>query len=111
TALLVELPAEVTQRLLRLLSPEDLAEARQLMGYPEESVGRLMTPEYISVRPEMSFQEALDHIRKTGSDSETFNLIYVTDAAGVLVDVLRLRRLILGEPEEPVSSALTRQFV
>src|SRR4051794_38019445 len=52
TELLLELPSQATRRLLNLLSPEDLAEARNLLGYPEQSVGRLMTPDYVSVRPD-----------------------------------------------------------
>jgi len=111
TALLEELPAEVTQRLMKLLSPEDLAEARQLLGYPEESVGRLMTPDYIAVRPEMTISEALAHIRKTGRDSETFNLIYVTDERGTLLDSLRVRRLILADPDVRVASIMDGKFV
>ena len=58
TSLLEELPAEVTQRLLTLLSPEDLREARTLLGYPEESVGRLMTPDHVAIRAEWTIQEA-----------------------------------------------------
>ena len=50
TALLGELPGQLTQKLLNLLSPDDLREARQLLGYPEESIGRLMTPDYVAVR-------------------------------------------------------------
>ncbi len=111
TALLEELPASVTQRMMRLLSPDDLSEARQLLGYPEDSVGRLMTPNYITVHPWMTFQEALDHIRKTGKDSETFNVIYVCDEQDKLIDVLRLRRIILGSPEDKVESILNHQYV
>ena len=54
TAMLEELPAKVTRRLMQLLSPEDLAESRQLLGYPDESVGRLITPDYIRLRAEWS---------------------------------------------------------
>ncbi len=64
TAMLEELPATVTRKLMQLLSPEDLAESRQLLGYPEESVGRLMTPDYIRIRAEWSCDHALAHIRK-----------------------------------------------
>lgn len=111
TALLEELPAEVTQRLLKLLSPEDLAEARQLLGYPEESVGRLMTPDYIAVRQEMTIAEAIEHIRKTGRDRETFNLIYVTDDSGKLLDSLRLRRFILADPNTKVEAIMDHKYV
>lgn len=106
TALLQELPATVTRRLLQLLSPEDLIEARQLLGYPEESVGRLMTPEYIRLRAEWTVEQALAHVRKYGRDSEIFNILYVTDRAGKLIDKVRMRRLILSSPSQTIQELL-----
>ncbi|HLS28224.1 MAG TPA: magnesium transporter [Opitutales bacterium] len=111
TALLEELPAEVTQRLLKLLSPEDLVEARQLLGYPEESVGRLMTPNYVSVSQEMTIAEAIDSIRRSGVDSETFNLVYVVGEDGRLLDGLRLRAIIMADPEDKVESIMDHSYV
>lgn len=111
TAMLEELPAVVTQRLMELLSPEDLAESRQLLGYPEESVGRLMTPDYIRLRSEWTCEQALAHMRKYGRDSEIFNILYVTDSAGVLVDVVRMRRIIMAPPETVIRDILNYQFV
>ncbi|NQY31788.1 MAG: magnesium transporter [Coraliomargarita sp.] len=98
TEMLEELPATVTRRLMQLLSPEDLAESRQLLGYPEESVGRLMTPDYIRLRAEWTVEVAMAHMRKYGRDSEIFNILYVTDDKGRLVDIVRMRRLIMAEP-------------
>jgi len=106
TEMLEELPATVTRRLMQLLSPEDLAESRLLLGYPEESVGRLMTPDYLRIRAEWTCEEALTHIRKFGRDSEIFNYLYVTDAGGKLVDVVRMRRLIMTEPQAVIQSML-----
>lgn len=106
TALLQELPATVTRRLMQLLSPEDLTEARQLLGYPEESVGRLMTPEYIRLRAEWTVEQALTHIRKYGRDSEIFNILYVTDDTGQLIDKVRMRRLIFAGPEKAIRDLL-----
>lgn len=106
TVLLGELPGQVTQRLLTLLSPDDLKEARQLLGYPEESIGRLMTPDYVAVRPGWSIAEALDHIRRHGDESETVNTVYVTDKSGNLLDALPLRRFILAETDESVESIM-----
>ncbi len=111
TALLEELPAEVTQRMMKFLSAEDLKEARRLLGYPEESIGRLMTPDYIAVRANMTVQEAIDHIRRTGRDSETFNLLYVTDERGKLLDALRLRRLIMADPAARVETLMDYKYV
>ena len=111
TEMLEELPATVTRRLMQLLSQEDLFEARQLLGYPEESVGRLMTPDYIRLRAEWTVEVALAHIRKYGRDSEIFNILYVTDAAGLLIDVVRLRRLIIAEPGTVIRDLLNYNFV
>lgn len=111
TAMLQELPATVTRKLLQLLSPEDLAESRQLLGYPEESVGRLMTPDYIRIRAEWTCDHALEHIRKFGRDSEVFNILYVTDSNGKLVDVLRMRRLIMAPPSTVIQDMLNYKFV
>ena len=106
TAMLEELPATVTRRLMELLSPEDLAESRQLLGYPEESVGRLMTPDYLRIRAEWTCEQALTHIRKFGRDSEIFNYLYVTDTGGKLVDIVRMRRLIMTEPATLIQTML-----
>jgi magnesium transporter len=106
TSLLQELPATVTRKLMQLLSLEDLAEARQLLGYPEESVGRLMTPEYIRVRAEWTVEQALAHVRKFGRDSEIFNILYVTDHEGKLIDKVRMRRLILSHPDQIIRDLL-----
>lgn len=100
TALLEELPAEVTQRLLSYLSSEELKQARQLLGYPEESVGRLMTPDYVSVRPEWAVSDTMEEIRKKGRDSETINAIYVTDIVGRLIGSVALRQVVLGNPAD-----------
>jgi magnesium transporter len=111
TAMLEELPAKVTRRLMQLLSPEDLAESRQLLGYPDESVGRLMTPDYIRLRAEWSCEQALAHVRKYGRDSEVFNILYVTDAGGKLVDIVRMRRLIMMDPQALIQDMLNYNCV
>ena len=106
TALLSELPGHVTVRLLALLDPEDLREARWLLGYPEESVGRLMTPDFLAIQPGWSVSQALDYIRQHGNDSETLNRIYVCDPKGHLLGVVRLRTLILADPSTPVGEVM-----
>jgi magnesium transporter len=111
TSLLEELPAKATRRLLNLLSPGDLKEARELLGYPEESIGRLMTPDFVAVRPEWTISQALSHIRVFGKDSETINRIYVTDKSGNLLDDVLLRYIILADEEDTVSSLLDHTIV
>src|SRR4030095_7344435 len=103
TRLFEELPAEVTKRALSTLSPDQLKIARQLLGYPEGSAGRFMTPRYVSVRPEWTARQALDFIREHGKDVETLNVIYVTDDKGVLLDDVRLPIVVLAKPDRKVS--------
>jgi magnesium transporter len=110
TAFLEELPGSVAQRLLTLLSPRERRIAVMLLGYPEESVGRLMTTDFVAVRPEWTAHEALDHIRRHGKDSETLNVIYVVDADWRLIDDLRLREILLADPETPIESLMDRRF-
>ena len=111
TALLEELPAQVTRQLLTLLSPAERAIANQLLGYPEDSIGRLMTPDFIALNSDWKIQQALDHIRRYGKDSETLNVIYVVDAAGNLIDDLRMRQLLLADPNTQVSEIMDGNFV
>lgn len=103
TRLLEELPAEVTRKLLESLSPTELKAARELLGYPPESAGRFMTPRYVSVRPNMTAAEALEHVRKTGRDKETLSIVYVVDEGGRLVEDVRLGSLVLADPTTQVS--------
>src|SRR5690242_5904325 len=79
TALLEELPSAAARQLIRLLTPEERRVAQALLGYPEGSVGRLMTPDLISVDPGWTVREVLDYVREHGQDSETLNVIYVVD--------------------------------
>src|SRR5215216_3169796 len=106
TELLEELPAQVTQKLLNLLSPEERRRASQLLGYAENSVGRLMTPHFVRVRPHWTVAQALDHIRRYGTDSETMSLIYVIDEKGKLIDDLRIRQILLAPADTQVINKL-----
>lgn len=95
TALLEELPSTAVTGLLQLLSPEELKTAKSLLNYPEKSVGRLMTPDFIAVRDDWTVQQVLDHIRGNGKDKETLNVIYVLDEKGSLIDDVRIREFLL----------------
>ncbi len=111
TALLEELPGEVTRELLRLLSPQELNIAKRLLGYPEESIGRIMTPDYLVVRKHWTIAEVFDYVRKHGHDSETINILYAIDERGHLLDDIRLREVILSPPEKLVEDLMDHQFV
>lgn len=103
TRLLEEMPAEVTRRLLTALNPDDLKNARWLLGYPEETAGRFMTPNYVTIQPEMTAAEALEHIRRTGPGKETVNVVYIVDQRGRLVEDIRLSSLVLADPSTKVT--------
>jgi magnesium transporter len=111
TALLEELPASVTRELLRALSPEQRAVAVRLLGYPEQSIGRLMTPEWVAVRLDWTVERVLQHIREHGQDRETLNVIYVVDDHNHLIDDLHIREILLSSPETRVGDLLDRRFV
>src|ERR1022692_5039159 len=93
TALLEEMPSAAARQLIRLLTPEERHVAQALLGYPEGSVGRLMTPDFIPVREDWTVKEVLDFVREYGQDSETLNVIYVVDERGKLIDRSEERRV------------------
>jgi magnesium transporter len=103
TALLEELPGSVTRQLIDLLSPQERRVATQLLGYPEGSVGRIMTPDYVTIHDAWTVADVIEHLRKVGRDSETMNVLYVIDERGKLVDDIRLREMILAPAERKVS--------
>lgn len=111
TAFLEELQGNITQRLMQLLSPENRETAKKLLGYPEDSIGRLMTPEYVAVKPHFTVRQTIDHIRQFGHDSETLNVIYVVDNNWKLIDDIRMREIILASPEQKIEDLIDRKFV
>jgi magnesium transporter len=111
TTFLEELPAAATQQLLTLLTPEQRATAVTLLGYPENSIGRLMTPDYIAVREDWTIQAVLDYVREHGRDSETLNVLYVVDDRGTLIDDIRMREFLLTSPSSRVADLMDRRFV
>jgi magnesium transporter len=111
TAFFEELPGNITQRLIQLLSPAERKIAIQLLGYPEHSIGRLMTPEFVAVKPEFTVAQALNHIREHGRDSETLNLIYVIDENWKLIDDIRIREIILAQPDQLIKDLMDDHFV
>ncbi len=111
TSLLEELPANATQQLLNSLSSQERSVASRLLGYAEDSVGRLMTPDFVRIRPQWTVSHALDHIRRYGKDSETMGMIYVIDKQGKLIDDLRMRQILLASPRTRVADLMDSRFV
>jgi magnesium transporter len=110
-ALLGELPAEVMRRLLNLLGPQQLEEARLLLGFPPESTGRYMTPEYVAVDPESTVEDVLAYVRHFGRDSVALDRIFVVDGSGELTGEIPLRQLILAEPGQLAHEIADRAVV
>jgi magnesium transporter len=111
TALLEEMPSAAARQLIKLLTPDERRVAQALLGYPEGSVGRLMTPDFVAVHDDWTVKEVLDHVREFGRDSETLNVIYVVDERGKLIDDLRMREFLLRPFEAKVSDFRDRLFV
>lgn len=111
TSLFEELPAAVTKKMIALLSTEERAIAIELLGYPQLSIGRLMTPNFIEVHQEWSVKKVLDHVREHGEDSETLNVIYVVDQDGKLIDDIRIREFLLAPTTRLVSDMMDYRFV
>ncbi len=111
TALLEELPANITKQMLNLLSPEERAVASNLLGYPENSIGRLMTPYYIAVKEDWSVMEVLDYIREHGRDSETLNIVYVINESGQLIDDIKIREFLLNPLHKRVEDLMDDNYV
>lgn len=111
TSFLEELPSNTVKELIKLLDPDERRKTLALLGYKEDSVGRLMTPDYIAVYENWSVQNVLDYIRNFGMDSETIDVIYVIDEQGKFVDDVRIREFILRRPETLVSELIDGRYI
>ncbi len=106
TALFEYLDAEHAEQLMQFLPAEERAEATELLGYPDESIGRMMTPEYIAVRADWSVEQCLAHMRSQREQAEIVNVVYVTDTNGELLDSLSIRRFLVADPATKVSDLM-----
>ncbi len=111
TSFLEELPSDQVTQLLKYLSPAEKTLSLKLLGYPEYSVGRLMTPDYISIKMDWTVKEVLDFIRTNGRDTETVNVIYAVDDQGVLIDDFRIRQFLFASLTTKVSDLADYKFV
>ncbi|HMF70802.1 MAG TPA: CBS domain-containing protein, partial [Flavitalea sp.] len=111
TSFLEELPSEVVKELIKLLDPEERKVTLSLLGYPDGSVGRLMTPDYIAVQVDWIVQEVLDYIREVGKERETIDVIYVVNDKGEFVDDMRIREIILASPDKQVGEIIDNRSI
>ncbi|MCY7422372.1 MAG: magnesium transporter, partial [Chitinophagaceae bacterium] len=111
TAFLEDLPKEVLRDLIKLLDPDERMITLSLLGYPEDSVGRLMTPDYVYVYEHNTINEVFDIIRKFGTDSVTIDVIYVINDKGELIDDIRIKEIILAAPTRLVSELMDERVI
>lgn len=110
-AFLEELPTSIVRDLIKTLEPEERKVTLELLGYPENSVGRLMTPDYVYVYEHNTVKEVIETIRKYAKSSETIDVIYVINEKGELLDDIRIREFILSEPTILVNEIMDGRFI
>ena len=111
TALFEKLSQETLQQYLSLLSDEERKTANHLLQYPEDSIGRLMTPDFLAAKEDWTVQQVLDYIRQYGKNTETISNVYVTDPNGFLVDDIKVREFLIAPLDKKVSDLMDKQFV
>jgi Mg2+ transporter MgtE len=111
TDLLAELPKERSEELLAMMEADDAKDIRKLLAYPEESAGGIMTTEYVTVRPDLTAEQAIQVLRESGPEAETIFYIYVTDDANHLIGVFSLSTLIFAQPGTLVSDFTVKRIV
>ncbi len=111
TELFDELPDEMVKRLIRLLLPEERKIVNRLLNYPEDSAGRLMTPEFIELNKDSTAEESIQTIRNIGLDKETIYYSYVVDRKGFLIGIVSLKDLLLAGPDTIIQQIMTTNFV
>jgi magnesium transporter len=111
TTFLKELPKKIAQPLIQLLSPEKRRITNLLLSYPKDSVGRLMTPEFVAIKPGFSVEASIEYIRHNGRNSETLSVIFIVDHSGKMIGDIRLGELVLASPQQLVEELMDYRFV
>ncbi len=111
TAFFKELPGDIAQKLIQKLTPVEQEITVKLLSYPKDSIGRLMTTEFVAIKADFTVAEAFSHIRTHGMHSETLNVIYIIDDAWKLIDDIDIKDLILANPEELITNLIDHKFV
>ncbi|MGV8815675.1 MAG: magnesium transporter [Gelidibacter sp.] len=111
TAFFEELPGDIAQKLIQRLTPEEQKITVKLLSYPKDSIGRLMTTEFVAIKADFTVAEAFAHIRTHGKHSETLNVIYIVDDEWKLIDDIDIKALIFASPEEIITNLIDHRFV
>lgn len=109
--ILEEMPSDIVKRILKQTHPEFRQNINALLNYPKDSAGSIMTPEYVSLSPDMTTEEAFAKIRKTGTDKETIYTLYVTDNGNVLRGITTVRSLLLCDKDAKIADIMQENFI
>lgn len=107
---LEELPLGTALQLMSLMSPEEQHEAQTMLAFPEDSVGRMMSMNFVAIRPEWTIAESLEHLRATGADIETMTVLYIVDESGRLIDDVRVKRFLVEPPETRIRDLMDGNY-
>ncbi len=109
--MLEEMPANVVKRILKITTPKTRAQINDLLRYPDDSAGSIMTIEYVCLSPEMTVEKAFDYIRQNGEDSETIYTCYVTDAKRHLIGVVTVKDMLLADKKSRIGDLMEKDVV
>ena len=109
--LLEEMPANVVERLLANANPDTRQAVNQLLRYPEDSAGSIMTTEFVDLKRDLTVADALKRIRRTGVDKETINICYVTDTSRRLLGLVSIRTLLLADQDDVIEDIMETNVV
>lgn len=110
-AVLDEMPVEISTKLISRFSPENRKITQAILGYAPDSVGRLMTPDYVRIRKDWTIGYALEHIRRYGRNAETVDWVFVIDEENQLIDDIHIRELLLADPDTTVQDLMDDEFI
>ena len=109
--LIEEMPASVVKRILRHTDPETRRSVNEILRYPEDSAGSIMTTEFVDLKRDMTVSDAIKRIRRTGSDKETINICYVTDPSRHLLGLVSIRTLVLADEEDIIEDIMETNII
>ena len=106
-----EMPANVVKRILQHADPETRRSVNEILKYPEDSAGSIMTTEFVDLKKNLTVEDAIKHIRRTGTDKETINICYVTDPSRHLLGLVSIRTLLLAEEDDVIEDIMDTNVV
>lgn len=106
-----EMPANVVKRILKFADTDTRKQINELLNYPEDSAGSIMTTEYVTLRPTMTVEDAITRIRRTGIDKETIYTCYVTSKDRVILGVVTVKDLLVADDDEFVSDIMDTKVI